>query len=102
MNTAKNIAEHFEEFLEHFEHDGSESKYSLLAKNLSTSGERVLDVCISDIKSYSMYLNDSIDLCYKKAFPELCNALGNYIRKKDNSDEALRLIYTNIANPRRG
>ena len=83
VNTAKNIAEHFEEFLEHFEHDGSESKYSLLAKNLSTSGERGLDV-----QSYSMYLNDSIDLCYKKAFPQICSALRNFIREKVDSDEA--------------
>ena len=80
--------EQFEEFLEHFDDDGRESKYSLWAKNLSTSGKRILDVRIADIKSHSECLNDSIDLCYKKAFPQLCSALRNFIRKRVNTDEA--------------
>ena len=88
LETGEHIDEHFEEFLEHFEHDGKESKYSLLARNLAMSGERILDVRIQDIKSHSKHLNDSIDLCYKKAFPQLCSALRNFIRKKVDSDEA--------------
>ena len=59
LDTGENIAEHFEEFPEHFEHDGKESKYSVFARNLPMSGERIRDVRIPDIKSHSKHLNDS-------------------------------------------
>ena len=45
-------------------------------------------VRIWDIKSHSKCLNDSIDLCYKRAFPQLCSALRKFIRKRVDPDEA--------------
>ena len=84
----ENIAEQFKEFLEHFQASGAASKYSLLATDLVTSAGRILDVRIRDIKSYSKSLNESINLCYKKAFPQLCNGLRNFIRKNVDSDTA--------------
>ena len=84
----ENIAESFEEFLEKFEAEGEESKYSALAQDLVTSGERVLNVWICDIKSYSMSLSKSIDLCYKKAFLQMCTALKNLINKRVDSEAA--------------
>ena len=62
--STENIAEQFEELLEHFQASGAASKYSLLATDLVTSAGRILDVRIRDIKSYSKSLNVSIDLCY--------------------------------------
>ena len=84
----ENIAEQFEELLEHFQASGAASKYSLLATDLVTSAGRILDVRIRDIKSYSKSLNESIDICYKKAFPQICNGLRNFIRKNVDSDTA--------------
>ena len=83
FDTFESNAEHVEEFLKHLHYDGAESKYSLLvvlAKNISRSTERILDVCIADIKSHSKCLNDH---CYKIAFPQLCSALRNFIWKKN-------------------
>lgn len=86
--STENIAEQFEEFLEHFQATGAASKYSLLATDLVTSAGRILDVRITDVKSYSKSLNESIDLCYKKAFPQMCTGLRNFIRKNVDSDTA--------------
>ena len=83
FDTFESNADHVEEFLKHLHYDGAESKYSLLvvlAKNISRSTERILDVCIADIKSHSKCLNDH---CYKIAFPQLCSALRNFIWKKN-------------------
>ena len=50
------------------------------------SSERVLDVRISDIKSYDMALNNAIDICYKTAFLNMCHAVRNFIKVNVDPD----------------
>ena len=60
-STVQNVVDDFGEFLANFKDDEEKEKCEILARNLINSGENVIDVSITDIKSHSKSLMNSIN-----------------------------------------
>ena len=97
-HSTQNLDGWFAEFLGHYKEDGR-LKYILLAKDIAKSGERVLEVQISDNKSYEMAMNNAIDFCNRTAFQKMCQAIWNFIKLNVDPDASKQFLAKNNRGP---
>ena len=79
------------------EDDEEKEKCEILARNLINSGENVIDVSITDIKSHSKSLMNSINaLDYKEALPHLCNTNKTFVKMKIDPEESVKNLLVRL------